>query len=71
LEIASVKEASNKENAQEMVQSLISDFEKINQELKDGMELADKEGDEVTGDMLLAIHSSLEKHIWMLTSFLG
>ncbi|MBN6186122.1 DNA starvation/stationary phase protection protein [Aneurinibacillus sp. BA2021] len=71
LELASVKEASNKENAQEMVQSLISDFEKINQELKDGMELADKEGDEVTGDMLLAIHSSLEKHIWMLTSFLG
>lgn len=71
LELASIKEATNKEDAREMVQTLINDFEKINEELKEGMELADKEGDEVTGDMLLAIHSSLEKHIWMLTSFLG
>ncbi|CEH28452.1 MULTISPECIES: Dps family protein [Aneurinibacillus] len=71
LELASVKEASNKEDAREMVQALINDFEQINKELKEGMELAEKENDEVTGDMLLAIHSSLEKHIWMLTSFLG
>ncbi|GEN35128.1 MULTISPECIES: Dps family protein [Aneurinibacillus] len=71
LELSSVKEATNKEDAREMVQTLINDFEQINKELKEGMELADKENDEVTGDMLLAIHSSLEKHIWMLTSFLG
>lgn len=71
LELASVKEASNKEDAREMVQALINDFEQINKELKEGMELAEKENDEVTGDMLLAIHSSLEKHVWMLTSFLG
>jgi starvation-inducible DNA-binding protein len=71
LELASVKEATNKEDANEMVRTLVQDFEQINKELKEGMELAEKENDEVTGDMLLAIHSSLEKHIWMLTSFLG
>ncbi|AMA72417.1 DNA starvation/stationary phase protection protein [Aneurinibacillus sp. XH2] len=71
LELASVKEATNQEDASEMVQTLVNDFEQINKELKEGMELAEKENDEVTGDMLLAIHSSLEKHIWMLTSFLG
>ncbi|MED0675705.1 DNA starvation/stationary phase protection protein [Aneurinibacillus thermoaerophilus] len=71
LELASVKEATNQEDAREMVQTLVNDFEQINKELKEGMELAEKENDEVTGDMLLAIHSSLEKHIWMLTSFLG
>ncbi|MED0679891.1 Dps family protein [Aneurinibacillus thermoaerophilus] len=71
LELASVKEATNQEDAREMVQTLVNDFEQINKELKEGMELTEKENDEVTGDMLLAIHSSLEKHIWMLTSFLG
>ncbi|BAU28388.1 starvation-inducible DNA-binding protein [Aneurinibacillus soli] len=71
LALASIQEATNEENAQQMVQILIDDFEQMNKELKEGMELADEKNDEVTGDMLLAIHSSLEKHIWMLTSFLG
>jgi starvation-inducible DNA-binding protein len=71
LELASVQEATNQEDAQQMVQTLVNDFEQINKELREGMEVADEQNDEVTGDMLLAIHSSLEKHIWMLTSFLG
>jgi starvation-inducible DNA-binding protein len=71
LALASVQEATNHEDAQQMVQTLVNDFEQINKELREGMELADEQNDEVTGDMLLAIHSSLEKHIWMLTSFLG
>jgi starvation-inducible DNA-binding protein len=71
LALASVQEATNQEDAQQMVQTLVNDFEQINKELREGMELADEQNDEVTGDMLLAIHSSLEKHIWMLTSFLG
>jgi starvation-inducible DNA-binding protein len=35
------------------------------------MQVADEIGDETTGDMLLGIHQSLEKHVWMLKSFLG
>ena len=41
------------------------------EELKSGMELADEVNDETTGDMLLAIHQSIEKHNWMLKAYLG
>lgn len=71
LEIASVDEANGQETANEMVQSLIKDFSLITGELREGMSMAAKMNDETTGDMLLAIHSGLEKHIWMLTAFLG
>ncbi|MFC0274220.1 Dps family protein [Metabacillus herbersteinensis] len=71
LELSSVKEAEGKESAEEMVQSLLEDFTSVAEELKEGMELAAEVGDETTGDMLLAIHQSLEKHNWMLKSFLG
>ncbi|MCZ0755210.1 DNA starvation/stationary phase protection protein [Anoxybacillus sp. J5B_2022] len=71
LEQASVKEAVGNETAEEMVGTLVSDFETMIHELKEGMKLADEVGDETTGDMLLGIHQSLEKHVWMLKSFLG
>ncbi|CEG28333.1 Dps family protein [Bacillus sp. B-jedd] len=71
LEMASVKEADGGESATEMVKSVVKDFTTLIGELKEGMELAAETGDETTGDMLLAIHASLEKHVWMLNSFLG
>lgn len=71
LEISSIKEASGSETAEEMVQTVINDFSIIIGELKEGMSLAEEVKDETTGDMLLAIHSGLEKHVWMLTAFLG
>jgi starvation-inducible DNA-binding protein len=71
LEISSIKEATGNESADEMVQSVINDFSIIIGELKEGMSFAGEQNDETTGDMLLAIHSGLEKHVWMLTAFLG
>jgi starvation-inducible DNA-binding protein len=71
LEMSSIKEASGSETADEMVQSVINDFSIIIGELKEGMSFAEEKNDETTGDMLLAIHSKLEKHVWMLTAFLG
>lgn len=71
LQAASVKEADGNETADQMVQSTVDDFNQIIGELKQGMELAESVHDEITGDMFLAIHSSLEKHVWMLNSFLG
>ncbi|MBT2700518.1 DNA starvation/stationary phase protection protein [Bacillus sp. ISL-40] len=71
LEISSIKEATDNETADEMVESVINDFSIIIGELKEGMSFADEKNDETTGDMLLAIHSGLEKHVWMLTAFLG
>ncbi|CAG7638000.1 Dps family protein [Paenibacillus allorhizosphaerae] len=71
LELASVAEAAGNEDANAMVATTVQDFERLLAELKEGMALADKEGDETTGDMFLAIYSSLEKHTWMLSAFLG
>ena len=70
LEISSIKEATGNENANEMVATLVGDFDIMIEELKEGMEAADSLGDETTADMLLAIHQSLEKHNWMLRSFM-
>ncbi|MEH7302689.1 Dps family protein [Neobacillus drentensis] len=71
LKLSSIEEASGKESASDMVQSIINDFSIITGELKEGMSTAEELDDETTGDMLLAIHSGLEKHIWMLNAYLG
>ncbi|MDF2938484.1 MAG: dps [Paenibacillaceae bacterium] len=71
LATASIKEAKGTESATEQVAATIADFETIIAELKVGMKVAEEADDETTGDLLLAIHTSLEKHVWMLSSFLG
>lgn len=71
LATASIKEAKGTETATEQVAATIADFEIIIAELKAGMKVAEEADDETTGDLLLAIHTSLEKHVWMLSSFLG
>ena len=71
LEISSIQEAEGKESAEQMVKKLYDDFSNIAEGLKKGMELAAEVGDETTGDMLLAIHQSIEKHNWMLKAYLG
>ncbi|NNU85244.1 DNA starvation/stationary phase protection protein [Geobacillus sp. BMUD] len=71
LEQASVNEATGAETAEQMVAAIVGDFETMIGELKEGMQLAEEVNDETTGDMLLGIHRNLEKHVWMLKSFLG
>ena len=70
LATSSVSEGTSKESAEEMVQILVSDYSALIQELKEGMEVADGAGDETSADMLLAIHTTLEQHVWMLSAFL-
>lgn len=71
LELASVEEAEGEESATSMVETVSNDYAQIISELKQGMLVAESVNDETTGDTLLAIHSSLEKHVWMLNAFLG
>ncbi|MBS4175929.1 Dps family protein [Lederbergia citrea] len=71
LEMASIKEANGEQDAESMVQSIVDDFTIIIEELKEGIDLATAAGDDTTGDMLLAVHQSLEKHNWMLKAYLG
>ncbi|AWX54654.1 MULTISPECIES: Dps family protein [Brevibacillus] len=70
LNTASITEAEGSETAEQMVETIARDFSILVDELKLAMETADQADDEATADMLLGIRSSLEKHIWMLKSFL-
>lgn len=71
LELASIKEANGNESAEQMVQNIYDDFYVIAEELKNGIGLSDEAGDETTGDLLLSIHRTIEKHNWMLKAYLG
>ncbi|GIP40032.1 DNA starvation/stationary phase protection protein [Paenibacillus sp. J31TS4] len=71
LELSSIKEATNKEDANEMVQQVVDDFGTFIQEMQEGVEIASENGDERTADMLTQIQTSLEKHKWMLEAFLN
>ncbi len=71
LELSAIKEASNNETTEQMVEAIAQDFTLVIKQLKEGMAIAEQEDDETTGDMFLAIHSSLEKHTWMLHAFAG
>lgn len=71
LNLSSVKEATGSEDARQMVETIIGDFSAMVSELKEGISIAQEAGDETTADMLLAIHTGLEKHVWMLRAFNG
>ncbi|KGR73618.1 Dps family protein [Ureibacillus manganicus] len=71
LELSHVQEATSTETTKEMVQTIIDDFKAIMKLLNEAMSQAAEDGDDRTEDMLNAIYQSLEKHNWMLKSFLG
>lgn len=68
---SSVKEAAGNENAEAMVKALTADFVTVIGELQEGIKAAEAAGDESTVDMFIGMHTALEKHVWMLKSFLG
>ncbi|XEC95464.1 Dps family protein [Paenibacillus tarimensis] len=69
LAVSSVQDAKGDEMAEQMVDTIIADYTVLIGQLKDGIALAQEANDETTADMLLAIHTSLEKHVWMLKAF--
>jgi starvation-inducible DNA-binding protein len=71
LKLAAVQEASGSENAEQMVKTIVNDFNLMLDELKTGIQICGSLEDETTGDLLLGIYSGLKKHVWMLNSFLG
>lgn len=71
LEQSLIEEAKGNEDAKQMVASTVEDFKTIMKALNEAMELASKEGDDRTEDMLNAMFQSLEKHTWMLNAYLG
>ncbi|MGC5771085.1 Dps family protein [Paenibacillus pabuli] len=71
LELSSIQEAAGGEDAKTMVQNLIEDFATLSNEYQEGIEAAEAAEDQPTSDMLTGFKADLEKHMWMLRSFLG
>lgn len=67
---ATIAEATGSETMEDMVRTTAQDFRQMLDELKQGITSAEQAGDESTVDLLIGIHSSLEKHVWMLSAFL-
>lgn len=70
LELTTIEEATGTENTEDMVQSVISDFEKLSEEFLEIIAVAEEE-DPVTADMLTGMKKSLNKHAWILRAYLG
>ena len=71
LEMATLEEATGKENSREMVEQIVADFKAIIANAKKGIDVAGEAGDETTVDLLTQIHVALEKHVWLFSAFLG
>lgn len=70
LELSSIKEATGSESPTDMIRTVSQDFATMINELQEGIKAAEEEGDEPSGDMMIAIQGSLQKHKWMLDAFL-
>lgn len=71
IQVATIEETTEVLTAEEMVQTIVNDFSLIIAELKVGMVAAEQNDDEITSGMFEDLIEKLEKHNWMLNSFLG
>lgn len=71
LELATIKEATEEETTEEMVQSVLADFNLLISELSELMEVAEENDDQGTSDFALEVKTELEKRVWMLNSYLA
>lgn len=70
---SSIEEApySSHVPAEEMVKTVLADFDIVVKDLEKGIELASDAGDDDTEDLCIAYKTSLEKHMWMLKYYLN
>lgn len=71
LELATIKEATEKETTSEMVAEVFHDFELLINDLSKLMESSEAEGDQGTSDFALGVKKQLEKNVWMLKAYLA
>jgi len=66
-----IEEASENVSSNEMVATTIADFNKILEQIKIGLKIASDNDDDTTIDLLTGLKVSLEKEVWLLSSYLG
>lgn len=70
LEQSSLEEAVGEETPQAMLAQLELDFQQVVLESKEVVEMAEEENDDPTADFFIGLIASLEKHLWMIRSYL-
>ncbi|WP_251518178.1 MULTISPECIES: Dps family protein [Staphylococcus] len=71
LELSIVEEAEKSYKAEEMVEELSKDFTNISKQLDEAIEVAGNADDDVTEDMFIGMKTDIDKHNWMLKSYLA
>lgn len=70
LDISIIDEAGKYYKAEEMVAELSKDFTNVSKQLEEAIEVAGKAEDDVTEDMFIGMQTDIDKHNWMLKSYL-
>ena len=71
LDLSIIKEADKGYKAEEMVEELSQDFDNVCKQLEEAIEVASNADDDVTEDMFIGMQTNIDKHNWMLKSYLG
>lgn len=71
LEMSIIDEAGKGYTAEQMVSELSKDFTNVSKQLEEAIEVASDAEDDVTEDMFIGMQTNIEKHNWMLKSYLG
>ncbi|UXS59243.1 Dps family protein [Staphylococcus ureilyticus] len=71
LELSIIDEAGKGYTAEQIVEALSTDFENISKQLEEAIEVASNAEDDVTEDMFIGMQTNIDKHNWMLKSYLG
>ena len=71
LEMSIIDEAGKGYTAEQMVSELSKDFTNVSKQLEEAIEVASDAEDDVTEDMFIGMQPNIEKHNWMLKSYLG
>ena len=71
LELSILDEAGKGYTAEQMVEALSVDFDNVSKQLGEAIEVASKAEDDVTEDMFIGMQTNIDKHNWMLKSYLG
>lgn len=71
LDVATIADSGSETKANEMVSTLVQDYQTIKEELKELVDLAEEQNDQGTADLALGLIEQIQLHIWMLTAYLG
>lgn len=70
LNLSIIDEAGKDYTAEEMVVELSQDFSHVVKQLEKAIEVASNAEDDVTEDLFIGMKTNIEKHNWMLKSYL-